>query len=310
MNETVIITENPEEGTKTVIEVTTVDENAPDLEDVVDALLDENPAVDLDETPADEVNVEVYTIPTDADLTDTLDTSATPDTSADVSFDSAATAETAEEAAAEAETQAHTEAATEAQEAADEFVASGDYEAASQAREAAENEAWEAADSSMLHGSDSTELEGAAFQQENAEYYEQQEAAHAQEGDYEAAREDASNAVYATQDADFLAGGDDHSGQAQAEQNQMDWAVWEEGNADYNAQQAEEYAEEGNFDAAEMYAEEAADHQENADYYGDLGEHGGDIGVTDASSDVDSGGTYDAADDSSYDTSSTDFSTE
>jgi hypothetical protein len=206
-----------------------------------------------------------------------------------------------EEEAELADQREHIEAARDAQDAADEFVEAGDYEAASQAREVAENEAWEGGDNSVLHGSDSIDLETAADNQNEAEYYESQQAQHAQQGDYEAAREDADNAAYATQDADFQAGGSDHSGQAQAESDQMDWAVWEEGNADYYANEAEGYAAQGDFDNAQRYAEEAEGHQEQADHYGDLGEHGGEIGVYDPSSEVESGGSFDADPDTGYD---------
>jgi hypothetical protein len=209
------------------------------------------------------------------------------------------------------ETAAHAEAAREAQEAADEFVAQGDYAAAAEAREVAENEAWQAGDNSMLGMSDSSDLEYAAYQQENAEYHQEQQAIHAQQGDYEAAREDASNAAYATQDADWYAGGIDHSGQAQAEETQMDWAVWEQNNADYYAESAAQYAEAGDMDNATYYAAEAVEHQETADHYGDLGEHGGDMAVYDSTSVVETGGSYEAVDYSSaYDYSSADTATE
>lgn len=337
MNDTVIINENPGDGSTTVIEITHDSDKATDLEDVIEALSDENPADD----DADEVNVEVYTIPAEAEETDwttdgftaeggdvILTDETMPETepaAEDFSVVDAGVAEVPVETIAETtepveepteidtaaiEAEAHAEAAAEAQASADEFIASGDYGAAAEAREVAENEAWEAGSSDMLHGSGSIGLESAAADQENAEYFEQQEAMHAQQGDYEAAREDAENAAYATEYADWRAGGADHSGQAEAEANQMDWAVWEEGNAEYNANAAEEYAAQGDFEIAEEYAAEAAEHQENADYYGDLGEHGGDIGVYDESSEVESGGSYEAADySSSYDSSSIDSST-
>ena len=95
-------------------------------------------------------------------------------------------------------------------------------------------------------------------------------------------------------DADYNAGGDDHTGQAKAEEYNMDNAVWHEGIADDAADNATYYAEAGNFDAAESSAAYAADQQDVADHYGDLGEHGGDIGVYDPSSEVDTGGTYDS----------------
>ncbi|HNQ15656.1 MAG TPA: hypothetical protein PKM58_08835, partial [Pyrinomonadaceae bacterium] len=105
--------------------------------------------------------------------------------------------------------------------------------------------------------------------------------------------------------ADHLAGGEDHTGQATKEAEQMDWAVWEEGNAEYHEQNAEWYAAQGDVDNAEASLDLAAEHQDAADYHGDLGEHGGDFANYDASSDVSSGGSYDAPD---IDT--TDYSTE
>jgi hypothetical protein len=200
---------------------------------------------------------------------------------------------TSTEATAQADTatQAQIDAATEAQAAADEAVARGDYEAAAYHREAAENASWSAGDNSMLHGSDAIDLESADWQQDQANYYEQQQAQHAQAGDYEAAREDAANAAYAHQNADWQAGGSDHSGQAQLEEHQMDWAVWEEKNADYYAEQSDAYAAQGDYDNAAMYGAAAAEHQAAADHHGDLGEHGGEIAVYDPASEV----THDAS---------------
>ncbi|MEO8649017.1 MAG: hypothetical protein ABI539_07615 [Acidobacteriota bacterium] len=228
--------------------------------------------------------------------------------------DTVGSAAAAEEAAAEAsEAQAHADAAGEAQRSADEFVEAGDYAAAAEARGSAEDEAFAAADNSVLHGSDSTDLDNAAYQQENADFYEARQAEHAAAGDYEAAKEDAINAGYAQGDADFQAGGADHTGQAAAEENQMDWAVWEQNNAESFQQSADQYAAEGDLENAEMYAADAAEHQEMADYHGDLGEHGGDMAVYDPSSEVASGGSFDAPDAADYsavDTSATDYSTE
>src|SRR6185436_18379431 len=115
----------------------------------------------------------------------------------------------------------------------------------------------EAGSDSMLSAYDSSDLANAADKQEDAQFYEAQEAIHVQQGDYEAAREDASNAGYATSDADSGAGGADHSGQADAEKYEMDWAVHEEKMADYQADNAVAAAEDGNFEAAEMYAASA-----------------------------------------------------
>ena len=183
----------------------------------------------------------------------------------------------------------------------------------------------------MLSGSTAGELDNAAYQQDKADYYEEQQAQHAQDGDFEAAKEDAQNAAGAQWNADFQAGGDDHTGQARAEADQMDWAVYEEDNANWYADRAEESAAAGDLDAAQGYADVAAEHQDAADYHGDLGEHGAEGAVYDPSSEVYSGGSYDADsfdagsydsgydasagvdttyDAGTYDTSTTDYSTE
>lgn len=193
------------------------------------------------------------------------------------------------------EQEAHAQAATEAQEAADEFIASGDYAAAAEARETAENEAWEAGDDSMLGAYDAQDLTVAAEKQEEARHYEEQQAQFAQAGDYEAAREAAGNAAYATYEADSTAGGADHTGQADAEYANMDNAVWQEGLAEDDLENAAYHAEMGNLDAAEASLSSAAANQADADHYGDLGEHGGDIAVFDPSSAVATGGTYESS---------------
>lgn len=193
--------------------------------------------------------------------------------------------------------QAHTDAAVEAQQAADDFIDKGDYAAAAEAREVAENESWEAGDDSMLGSSDAQDLEFAADKQDEAENYEQQQAANAQAGDYEAAKEDAQNAAYATGDADYLAGGDDHTGQADSEVSNMDNAIWHEGLAEDRVDDAVYHAEMGNEDAAESALNMANSEQETADAYGDKGEHGGVGADFDPSSVVETGGSYESTDD-------------
>ena len=241
----------------------------------------------------------------------TADTStdATVDGIADTTFE---TSDSGEIDPAALEIEAHAEAARAAQEAATEFVAAGDYAAAAEAREIAENESWEAGDSSILEGSNATDLGTAATEQTNAAYYEAQQAEYAQAGNYEAAAEAAGNAAEATGNADWNAGGEDHSGQAKAEEYQLDYAVWEEGNAEYNANAAVQFAADGNFDAAADYAESAVENQAAADYHGDLGVPG--AVEYDSTSVVDTGGTYEAPPavdySSSYDTSATDTAIE
>jgi hypothetical protein len=167
----------------------------------------------------------------------------------------------------------HVEAAALAQEKADDAIAHGDYQAAAEHRETAENEAWQAGDNSMLHGSDSTQLETADFQHGMADYYQDQEQQHIASGDYEAAKEDASNAASYQSWSDQTAGGPDHTGEAKDQYNQMDWAVWEEHQGDADAHAAEHYAEQGDVDHADQYADNAAGHYDAADNHADTAAH-------------------------------------
>ena len=328
----ITLTETAPDGTETVTELTTnadgsviIEDDKSLAEEVYEAVFDEEAEdYESDEavSPIETGEIEVIeagsefeagggTLDPDAspaDFGEAVDMSAPMEPAfgvADPTYSATTTSDPAADAAAEAakaeelEQEAHTDAATEAQSAADEFIASGDYEAAAGAREVAENEAWEAGSDSMLSAYDSQDLAHAAEKQDDAEFYSAQEAMHAQQGNYEAAREDASNAGYATSDADSAAGGADHTGQSDKEAYEMDWAVHEEKMADYQADNAASAAEDGNFEQAEMYAASAADHQASADNFGDLGEHGGASAVYDSSSEVASGGTFD----SSYDAS-------
>jgi hypothetical protein len=178
------------------------------------------------------------------------------------------------------------DAAVEAQEKADEAIAAGDYESAAEFRATAEEEAAMAGDSSMLHGSSSSHLELADEQQDKAELLQEQQAENAAAGDYEAARENAADAASYHSSADQNAGGSDHSGLAEKEYAAMDWAVYEQDIADANTDAAEAYAAEGDFDQAAIYADSAADHQATANDFGNAGEHGGDLAVTDSASTV------------------------
>ena len=189
---------------------------------------------------------------------------------------------------------AHADAAREAQSAADEFATQGDYAAAAEARETAENEAYAAGDSSMLGASDSSDMENAAWKQEVAEDYRTQQAEHIAGGDYEAAKEDAQNAAYATGDADYLAGGSDHTGQSDQDVSNLDNAVWNEKQADYFEGNAEWYAEAGNADAAQSSLDHAGDYQATADTYADHADPLSTGYDVDASSAVASGGSYGA----------------
>jgi hypothetical protein len=202
------------------------------------------------------------------------------------------------------EQQAHADAAKDAQAAADQFVAQGDYKAAEQARETAENEAWEGGDSSMLRGSDSNELETAGTKQQDADHYREQQAYHVEHGDYQAAKEDAQNVAQSTGDADYYAGGSDHTAQADKDVGNLDWAVWDEKNADYARSNAQAYAAEGEFGIAEQYAGQAEGYQANADDYAAHADPASSIyqNQADPSSEVASGGSYE----STYDASAVD----
>ena len=150
-----------------------------------------------------------------------------------------------EEVAAEnTEAQIHADAARDAQEAASEFAESGDYEAAAEAREIAENESWEAGDNSMLEGSNVAELERADYEQEQADYYRAEQEEYTAEGNYEAAQEAAGKVVENTSDADFYGGGEDHSTQARNDEYELGNAVWEQDNAEWYAENAEQFAAE------------------------------------------------------------------
>lgn len=201
--------------------------------------------------------------------------------------------------------------AQEAQEAANEFAARGDYEAAADAREVAENAAWEAGDQSVLEGSSSTELDSAAHSQDLADYHRDLQEEYTAKGDYQAAQAEADKVVDHTVNADYLGSGEDHSTEARNEEYKLGEAVWEEGNADYYARGAEEYAAQGDFENAAEWAETAGEHQSAADYHAEATVDGS---TYDASSQVDSGGTYDATDYASatdystYDAGSTDVS--
>ena len=181
---------------------------------------------------------------------------------------------------------AHADAAQAAQQEADADVASGDYAAASEARGNAENESYSAGDDTMLHGSSSTDLSTASTEQTNAAYDEHQESQAAASGDYAGAKEDAQNAAYQTHGADYEAGGSDHSGQAAAEADKEDWAVWHQGNADSEAANADYYAAQGDADHAATASDAAATEQGAAATSGYQGEHDAPGAVYDASSDV------------------------
>ncbi len=210
--------------------------------------------------------------------------------------------EASSDPAADAEQLANADAAREAQAAADEFVAAGDYEAAAEARAEAEVAADAAGDPSIIESSDytgygnsdSAELENAAYKQEIAEEYRAQQAEHIAEGDYEAAKEDAQNAAYATGDADFQASGDDHTGQSDQDAYNLGNAVSEEKNADYFADNAEWYAEAGNPDAAQSSLENAGEYQASADNYAASADPVSPVYDVDPASAVETGGSYDA----------------
>ena len=339
--ENVIITETAPDGTETTIEITTTKADDASLsdekslvEEVVEALFDTdtNDETDLNTTEGDPAMFEAtpteeeistnsveFTVGEDgfpgADVAETevpVDFAETPvfdtpvvDTPVDTGYSATSgdtsTAEADAAAAELAEQQANVDAAKEAQAVADEFVAKGDYAAAADAREVAENAAYEAGDSSMLGASDSSDLENAAYKQEVGGDYRQQQQEHIADGNYAAAKEDAQNAGYATGDADYLASGSDHTGQSDQDVYNLDNAVYQEKNAEASEQNAEWYAARGDFDSAERNAEQAGAYQASADEFASRADQESYNYQEDPSSLVETGGSYDAG---SYDAAS------
>ncbi len=209
-----------------------------------------------------------------------------------ISADNASVAEDAQQ-------QAQAEAAREAQQAADDFADKGDYAAASEARAQAEEYAGEAGDSSMLGAYGAQDYEYAAGKQEQAEAFQEEQAQKIAEGDYAGAREAAFQAEWATRDADMTAGGQDHTGQAQADQANLDWAVDNQEGADQNARDAATYAAEGDLDKAEIYAARADEYQSSASDYATNADPNSIMYDHDPSSVVDAGGSFDAGYDAS-----------
>jgi len=200
------------------------------------------------------------------------------------------------------EQQAHADAATDAQGSADQFVAQGDFAAAAEARETAENESSAAGDDSMLGSAGSGSLENAAWEQQNADYYRDQQAQDIAAGDYEAAKQDAQNVGAHTADADYLAGGADHTGQADKDVANLDWAVWDQKNADSAHDNADYYAAQGDLDHAQAAADQADGYEASAGEYADHADPTSAGYDFDSASAVDSGGSYDAG----YDATSID----
>lgn len=207
----------------------------------------------------------------------------------------------------DAEQVEHEVAAEQAQTAADAAIEAGDYEAAAELRQDAETEADLSGTSEMLHGADAIDLSAAAERQQEVEQLEWQQSQQAQSGDYEAARDTAFEAEWTQREADSLAGGSDHSGQPQIEQDQMDWAVWNEGIAEDHATNAVEHLENGNTDAAASELELASSHQDMADWHGDLGEHGGSQAIDDPFSETANDHGFDGTYDSGFDAGSSTF---
>jgi hypothetical protein len=174
-------------------------------------------------------------------------------------------------------------------------VEQGDYRAAAEAREAAEQAAHEAGDQSMLGVYDAQDLSHAADKQDVARDYQQQQADLIAQGDFKGAREAALDAGYATRDADSAAGGADHSGQSGRDVQNLDWANYKEETAKENLRDAEYYAEAGNSQLAEDLAGRAADNQAAAAGYAEMADPNSIMQDYDPSSAVEAGGSYDAA---------------
>ncbi|MBX7053508.1 MAG: hypothetical protein K1X36_01005 [Pyrinomonadaceae bacterium] len=316
--ENMTITETAPDGTQTVIEITTTKPDDPDdrslIEEVFDAVFDDG----ADDSDADAgINEapggsEMYqTLPTDDEINmNSVEFSIGQDTFPSGYVETPVTDNSEDvSAAAEAEQTAHAEAARDAQAAADDLIDRGDYAAAAEARATAEDEAYAAGDDSMLGSSSSGELENAAYQQEAASEYRDQQAEHIATGDYEAAKQDAQNAAYATESADWNAGGADHSGQSDRDVSNLDWAVWDQKNAEGSRQDAEWYAEHDLPDAAAAAADQAGVYDARADDFADSADPTSAGYDYDPSSAVDSGGSYDVADvDTGFDAGTVDTS--
>lgn len=323
----IVITEIAPDGTETIVEITSsaVDDNADEpslVEEVIEAIFDTDINDDGNVITVDEVGagdpVIFETVPTVEEIStnsaeftigeDMFPAGDAPfempatDTAFEPEFVSAPMtdmsggydADTEIVDPALAEQQAQVEAAKDAQAAADEFVAQGDYAAAAEAREAAEEAAYAAGDDSMLGASDSSDLENAAYQQEVAEEYRVSQAENIAEGDFEAAKEDAQNAGYATGDADYLAGGADHTGQSDNDVYNLDWAVYQDKNADQSALDAEVYAAQGDFENAEIAADRAEEYGTSAVDFAAQGDPSSILNDVDPSSAVMTGGEFDA----------------
>ncbi len=204
--------------------------------------------------------------------------------------------------------------ALESQATADAAIAVGDYEAAAYHQGQAEAAADAAGDTSLLNGPSALELQRADERQDHAMELETQQAEMAQAGDYAAARDLAAGAAYELKASDQLAGGMDHSGQAELEVANMEWADWHQQISNEMLASAVDYASDGDFSKAENYIDGAVDHGATADHYGDLGEHGGALAATDPAAPIEShnSATYspDAAATSTTDNSASSATTE
>jgi hypothetical protein len=339
--ENMTITETAPDGTQTVIEITTTKPNDSEdktlIEEVFDAIFDDDSDLadvgEDDSTGGDDItdegsaDSEMYqTLPTADEINmnsvefsigqDTFPSGyvTAPDVPPVIDPPTAEKTDavdfaSGDSAVGESEQTAHADAASDAQAAADDFIDRGDYAAAAEARGKAEDEAYSAGDDSMLGSSSEGELQNAAYQQEVASEYRDQQAEHIAAGDYESAKQDAQNAAYATGDADWNAGGADHSGQSDSDVTNLDWAVWDQKNAEGSRQDAEWYAEHDLPDAAAASADQAGIYDARADDFADQADPSS-VGYDyDPSSSVDSGGSYDVADvDTGFDPGTVDTS--
>ena len=199
--------------------------------------------------------------------------------------------------------------ATDAQARANEAIDSGDYEAAAYHRQQAELESEYAGDESMLVGPNSDQLEWADTYQDQAVDQGAQQSQLAANGDYADAADMSRAAAESHQQADALAGGNDHSGQSLLESDQMDWAAWHQQQADQSLADAVDYAAGGNMDAAESQLNAADSQEQSADWHAELGMHGGDMAIHDPASDFQSN-DFDSYSGSGYESTSFDTPTD
>jgi hypothetical protein len=112
------------------------------------------------------------------------------------------------------------------------------------------------------------DAEAVDYHRAQADEYQQLQAKAASDGNWEVARDYASKAAGELDAVADHGGSDVPAVEAQQDVAQLDNARWEQRQANENARAASSYAEAGDTDAAQVYANEAAHHQVLADESG------------------------------------------